>query len=72
MSRVRGGPKTRHRRSKYLKAAKGFRGGRGRLYKSAREAVERGMDFAYRDRKQRKRDFRRLWIVRVEWERIDM
>ena len=65
MSRVKGGPKTRRRHKKYLKAAKGFRGGRGTMYRSAREAVERGMAFAYRDRKQRKRDFRRLWIVRI-------
>ena len=63
--RVKGGYTTRQRHNKYLKAAKGFRGGRGALYRSAREAVERGMAFAYRDRKQRKRDFRRLWIVRI-------
>lgn len=65
MPRVKGGPKTRRRHKKYLKAAKGFRAGRGTMYRSAREAVERGMAFAYRDRKQRKRDFRRLWIVRI-------
>jgi len=65
MSRVKGGPKTRRRHKKYLKAAKGFRAGRGTMYRSAREAVERGMAFAYRDRKQRKRNFRRLWIVRI-------
>ena len=65
MSRVKGGPQTRRRRQKYLKMAKGYRGGRGNLYRSAREAVERGLTFAYRDRKQRKRDFRRLWIVRI-------
>lgn len=65
MPRVKGGPQTMRRRKKYLKEAKGFRGGRGNLYKSAREAVERGLAFAYRDRKKRKRDFRRLWIVRI-------
>ncbi|MBU2547170.1 MAG: 50S ribosomal protein L20 [Proteobacteria bacterium] len=65
MSRVKGGPKTRHRRKKILDAAQGYRGGRGKLYRSAREAVERGLTFAYRDRKQRKREFRRLWIVRI-------
>ena len=65
MPRVKGGPVTKHRHKKYLKAAKGYRGGRGNLYRSAREAVERGLTFAYRDRKQRKRDFRRLWIVRI-------
>ena len=67
MSRVKGGPKTRRRHKKYLKAAKGFRGGRGTMYRSAREAVERGMAFAYQyeHRRLRKRDFRRLWIVRI-------
>lgn len=63
--RVKGGFKTRQRHNKYLKKAKGFRGGRSQLYRSAREAVERGLAFAYRDRKQRKRQFRRLWIVRI-------
>ncbi len=63
--RVKGGIKTRQRHNKYLKMAKGFRGGRSGLYRSAREAVERGMAFAYRDRRQRKREFRRLWIVRI-------
>ncbi len=48
-----------------MKAAKGARGGRSKLYKSAKETVERGMRYAYRDRRQRKRDFRRLWIVRI-------
>ena len=65
MPRAKGGYKTKHRHNKYLKAAKGYRGGRSSLYRSAREAVERGLTFAYRDRKQRKRDFRRLWIVRI-------
>lgn len=65
MSRIKGGVKTKQRHKKYLKAAKGFSGGRGRLYRSAREAVERSLAYAYRDRKQRKRDFRRLWIVRI-------
>jgi large subunit ribosomal protein L20 len=63
--RVKGGYKTRHRHNKYLKQAKGYRGGRHALYRPAREAVERGLTFAYRDRKQRKREFRRLWIVRI-------
>jgi large subunit ribosomal protein L20 len=48
-----------------LKHAKGNRGARGKLYRKARETVERGWRFAYRDRKARKRDFRRLWIVRI-------
>ncbi len=63
--RVRGGSKTRHRHNKYLKMAKGYRGGRGVLYRSAREAVEKGLAYAYRDRKVRKREFRQLWIVRI-------
>ncbi|MEW5725610.1 MAG: 50S ribosomal protein L20, partial [Thermodesulfobacteriota bacterium] len=60
--RVKGGIKTRKRHNKYLKLAKGFRGGRGKLYRSARETVEKGLAYAYRDRKQRKREFRGLWI----------
>ena len=63
--RVRGGFKTRHRHNKYLKLAKGYRAGRGSLYRSAREAVEKGLGYAYRDRKVRKREFRQLWIVRI-------
>ncbi len=63
--RVKGGVKTNQRHSKYMKLAKGFRGGRGVLYRSAREGVERGLCFAYRDRKVRKREMRALWIVRI-------
>ena len=65
MPRIKGGVKTKQRHKKYLKAAKGYRGGRGKLYRSAREAVERGWAYAYRDRRQRKRDVRRIWIVRI-------
>ncbi|MCL2062838.1 MAG: 50S ribosomal protein L20 [Candidatus Cloacimonetes bacterium] len=55
-----------HRRhKKFLKAAKGYQGARSRLYKTARMAVEKGWLYSYRDRKQRKRMFRRLWIVRI-------
>jgi len=58
--------KTAHRRhKKYLKMAKGYRGARSKLYRTARETVERALCYAYRDRKQRKRDFRKLWIVRI-------
>jgi large subunit ribosomal protein L20 len=53
------------RRNKVLRAAKGARGARSKLYKSARETVERGLRYAYRDRRTKKRDFRRLWIVRI-------
>jgi large subunit ribosomal protein L20 len=45
--------------------AKGYRGGRGRLFRTAKESVDRALVYAYRDRRQRKRDFRRLWIVRI-------
>ncbi len=56
----------RHRKHKeILKRAKGFIGGRRRLYKSAKETVEKGLLYAYRDRKVKKRNFRRLWIVRI-------
>jgi len=63
--RVKSG-KTRHKRhKKYLKMAKGYTGSRGKLYRIAREQVERSLCYAYRDRKQRKREFRKLWIVRI-------
>ena len=55
-----------HRRhKKYLKAARGYYGARSKLYRTARQAVERGWAYAYRDRKQKKRMFRRLWITRI-------
>lgn len=58
--------KTGHRRhKKYLAMAKGYRGSRSKLYRTARETVERALCFAYRDRKQKKRAFRRLWIMRI-------
>ncbi|MQA90075.1 MAG: 50S ribosomal protein L20 [Gemmatimonas sp.] len=53
------------RKNKILKHAKGYFGRRKNLYKTAKEAVERGWRYSYRDRKNRKRDFRRLWIVRI-------
>ena len=56
---------TRARRNKYLKAAKGFYGGKHRLFKSAKEQVEKGLQYAYRDRRVRRREFRRLWITRI-------
>ena len=65
MPRVRRGFKARRRRNRILNLAKGYRGAHGRLYRSAVEAVERALCYAYRDRKQRKRAFRRLWIVRI-------
>jgi large subunit ribosomal protein L20 len=56
---------TRQRRNKYLKAAKGYYGGKSRLYRTAKEQVEKGLLYAYRDRRARRREFRRLWIVRI-------
>jgi len=65
MARVTRGFKARRRRNRVLKLAKGFYGGRSRLYRSATEAVDRALVYAYRDRKARKRDFRKLWITRI-------
>ena len=65
MPRAKGGPKTRQRRKKVLKQAKGYWGGRRRLYRSAAETVVRALAFAYRDRRARKREFRSLWILRI-------
>ncbi len=65
MPRVRGGYKTRRRRKKVLKRAKGFYGGRSRLYRVAAQAVDRALLYAYRDRRNKKREFRSLWIVRI-------
>jgi large subunit ribosomal protein L20 len=63
--RVKRGFKARQRRNKILKEAKGFRGGHSKLFKTAFITVTRARVFAYRDRKVRKRDFRRLWIARI-------
>lgn len=65
MPRVTRGFKARRRRNKVLSMAKGFRGGKHRLYKSATEAVDRALTFAYRDRRTNKRNFRSLWIARI-------
>ncbi len=65
MPRVKGGFTTRRRRKKLLKKARGYYGGRSRLYKVAREAVDHALRHAYDDRKNKKRDFRRLWIIRI-------
>lgn len=65
MPRAKGGSKSRQRRKKIMKLAKGYVGGRGRLYRSARETVERALAFAYRDRRVKKRTFRGLWITRI-------
>jgi large subunit ribosomal protein L20 len=65
MPRVKRGTKGRRRHKKILKLAKGYVGGRRRQYRQARETVEKGLTYAYRDRKVRKRDFRGLWIIRI-------
>jgi large subunit ribosomal protein L20 len=65
MPRAKGGPKTRQRRKKRLKLAKGYWGAKSKLFRTATEAVDKSMLYAYRDRRNRKRDFRRLWIARI-------
>lgn len=65
MARVKRGVAARKRRNRVLNQAKGYYGARSKLYKTAREAVEHAWRYAYRDRKQRKRVFRRLWIARI-------
>ncbi|MHC1698132.1 MAG: 50S ribosomal protein L20 [Deltaproteobacteria bacterium] len=65
MPRVKRGFKARQRRNKVLKLAKGYRGARSKLFRSATEAVDRALKYAYRDRKVKKRDFRALWIARI-------
>jgi len=65
MPRAKNAVASRKRRKKILKAAKGYRGGKSRLLKTAKEAVQRSLIYAYRDRKRRKGDFRKLWIARI-------
>ena len=65
MPRVRSNVARLKRKNKIMKAARGAYGGRSKLWKAAKETVERGWRYAYRDRKNKKRDFRRLWIVRI-------
>ena len=63
--RVKRGFKARRRRKKVLKLAKGYRGGRSKLFRTAADAVDKALMFAYRDRRVRKRNFRKLWISRI-------
>ena len=65
MPRVKRGFKARRRRNKVLKLAKGYRGARSKLFRSATEAVDRALNYAFRDRRVKKRDFRGLWITRI-------
>ena len=65
MARIKGAMATRKRRKKVLKAAKGYYGGKHRLFKTAKQAVMKSCQYAYIGRKQKKRDFRRMWITRI-------
>ena len=65
MARVKRGNKRRLKRKKILRRAKGYYLAKSKLYRIAREQVQRSLKFAYRDRRQRKREFRRLWIIRI-------
>jgi large subunit ribosomal protein L20 len=65
MPRVTRGFKARRRRNRVLKLAKGYRGGKSRLFRTATEAVDKALQYAYRDRRNKKRDFRRIWITRI-------
>ncbi len=65
MPRAKGGTKTRARHKKRLKLAKGYYGAKSKLFRTATEAVDRAQQYAYRDRRNRKRNFRRLWITRI-------
>ena len=66
MPRVKRGTKKRQRRTKILKLAKGYWGARSHNYRTAKEAVERALQYSYRDRRTRKRDIRQLWIIRIK------
>jgi large subunit ribosomal protein L20 len=65
MPRAKRGFKARQRRNKVLQLAKGYRGARSKLFRSATEAVDRALNYAFRDRRVKKRDFRALWITRI-------
>lgn len=65
MARVKGAMKTRARHKKILKLAKGYRGAKSKLYRTANQAVMKSLSYAYRDRKAKKREFRQLWIARI-------
>ncbi|MCI0444707.1 50S ribosomal protein L20 [bacterium] len=68
MPRVKRGNKRRQKRKKLLALASGYRLTKGKLYRAAREAVQKGLAYAYRDRRNKKRDFRSLWIIRINAE----
>jgi len=70
MPRTKGGSVTKRRRKKVLKRAKGFTGAKSKVYRRANEAVIKSLHYAYRDRRNKKRDFRRLWITRITLLRV--
>ena len=65
MPRAKRGFKAKRRRKKVLKQASGYRGGRSKLFRTAQEAVDKGLQYAYKDRRLKKRDFRSLWVMRI-------
>lgn len=65
MPRIKRGVATRRRKKRVLERASGFRGGRGKLIRSAEEAINKALSYSYRDRRAKKRDFRRLWVSRI-------
>jgi len=65
MARVKGAVRTRARRKKTLKLAKGYFGAKGKLFRTAKQAVMKSLNYAYNDRRLKKRDFRQLWIARI-------
>ena len=65
MARIKRAVHARKKKNSYFKAAKGYRGGRSRLWRTVKDAVERSREYSYRDRKVRKRDYRQLWIMRI-------
>ena len=71
MPRVKGGVVSRKRRKRVLKLAKGYFGSKHTLYKTANEQVMKSLQYAYRDRRQKKRDFRKLWITRINAARMN-
>ena len=65
MPRAHSSVVTKHRRNKIMRAARGYWGGKHRLFRSAKEQVEKGLGYSYRDRKKKKSEFRQLWIARI-------
>lgn len=70
MPRVKGGTVTRQRRKKVIKLAKGYYGSKNTLFKVANQQVMKSLMYAFRDRRQKKRDFRKLWITRINAKQL--